>query len=172
MLILMGLLGYRYYWDAAIEQDILAANGYRTTIGEEYRTVNFFVKPEWVKIRSKKPQSMHDVVTRIGNSNIVLTEVRLREEVQDIYFTFTLDNKLPRLKGYFLTQNLGNASNDIKMPVLELRGEHEQVIELGQFAQGPAQSFSFGINLEEIEALNNGFSVELRIYYGVQYEKY
>ncbi len=44
MLILMGLLGYRYYWDAAIEQDILSANGYRTTIGEEYRTVNFFCK--------------------------------------------------------------------------------------------------------------------------------
>ncbi|EON70278.1 hypothetical protein [Lysinibacillus sphaericus] len=170
-LLLPGLLLYRYYWDAAIEQDILTANSYRTTIGEEYRAVNFFVKPDWFTLHSKKPQSMHEVVTRIGNSKIVLTEVKVREEVQDIYFTFTIENKLPRSQGYFLTQNLRDASIDIAMPFIELRGDNEQSIALGQFSQGPGDFFSFGLNLEDATAIPHGFSVVANLYYGVQYEK-
>lgn len=172
LLILIGLWFYRYYWDAPIEQDILSGNGYRTTIGEDYRAVNFYIKSDWFTLSSKGPQSMHEVVARIGNSNIVLTEVIVREEVQDIYFTLTIDNKLPRLQGYFLTQNLKNASTDIEMPFIEVRGDNEQAIELGQFAQGPGDFFSFGIKLEEAKTITHGFFVGASIYYGVQYEKY
>lgn len=170
--IICGWLTYQYYSDSeSIKERVLAGDGYRSKIGEEYRAVKFFVKPDWFELDTNERQNVHEVVTRIGNSQIVLTEVWLREEVNDVYFTFEVESKLSRKSGYFLTRNSGNYTGELPMPTINLLSKNEQEITLGQFAQGPGDDFSFGINFEDADLIEHGFSVEASIYFGVKYDK-
>lgn len=172
LIIICGWLIHQYNYDSqTIKESVLIGDGYRSTIGEEYRAVKFFIKPDWFELDTNKRQNMHEVVTRVGNSQIVLTEIWVREEVNDVYFTFTVENKLSRKSGYFITQNLANYTGELPMPNIQLLSENEQEIALGQFAQGPEEYFSFGINHEDADEIEHGFTVVASIYFGVQYDK-
>ncbi|MFJ7736581.1 hypothetical protein ACIQ2D_09575 [Lysinibacillus sp. NPDC097287] len=172
LIVIGGWLLYQFYSDSeAIKKSVMASDGYRSTIGEEYRAVKFFVKPDWYDLDTQKLQNVNKVVAQVGNSKIVLKEVSVRDEVKDVYFTFVVENKLSRNSGYFLTQNLTNSTDELAMPTIELLTVDDQEIALGQFGQGPDEYFSFGINLEDVDEIKNGFSVVASIYYGVQYDK-
>lgn len=172
LIIIGGWLLYQYYTDSeAIKESVMAGDGYRSTIGEEYRAVKFFVKPNWYELDTKKHQNVDKVVAQVGNSKIVLKEVSVREDVKDVYFTFVVENKLSRNNGYFLTQNLADSTSELVMPTIELLTVDDKEIPLGQFGQGPDEYFSFGINLEDVDDIKRGFSVVASIYYGVQYDK-
>lgn len=172
LIVIGGWLLYQYYSDSdAIKTSVLAGEGYRSTIGEDYRAVKFFVKPDWYELDTKKSRKMDKVVAQVGNSKIVLKEVSLREDIKDIYFTFVVENKLSRNSGYFLTQNFRDSTSELVMPTIELLTVDDNEIPLGHFGQGPDEYFSFGINLEDIDEIKNGFSVVANIYFGVQYNK-
>lgn len=172
LIVIGGWLLYQYYSDSeAIKESVMAGDGYRFTIGEEYRAVKFFVMPNWYDLDTTKRQNVNKVVGQVGNSRIVLTEVAVREDVNDIYFTFGIENKLSTKSGYFLTQNVANNLADLPMPTIELLTVDDKKIPLGHFGQGPDEYFSFGINLEDVDEIKHGFSVVANIYFGVQYYK-
>lgn len=172
LIVIGGWLLYQYFTDSeAIKKSVMAGDGYHSTIGEEYRTVKFFVKSDWYEIDTKKRQNVNKVVAQVGNSKIVLKEVSVRDDVKDVYFTFVVENKLSRNNGYFLTQSLSHSTGELEMPTIKLLTLDDKEIPLGQFGQGPEEYFSFGINLEDVDDIKRGFSVVASIYYGVQYDK-
>lgn len=51
------------------------------------------------------------------------------------------------------------------MSTIQLLSEDEQEIAFGQFAQGPEEYFSFGINHEDADDIEHGFMVVASIFF-------
>jgi hypothetical protein len=175
-LVLIGGMYFIYFFffsSEAILDNVSKLKGYEMEITEENKPIELYIEAEWFQLRDGEEKNLNIVLDEQYNTKIILEHIIRRED--DVYFSFTTDYALPYRKGNFLYNGILNSDGSITVystgQEFELINEKDESIEAGQTGSGPNSDFSFGISKEQIDQIENGFTVIYKGMYLYEYRK-
>ncbi len=152
---------------------ILNQDGYVLSEITKPEIIEVFIKPEWIDTKPNNKANLNIRLMEKKNTVIYLESVHNR--VNDIYFSFSIKNKMIEDSGTFLSNILFNAdkTNTTYFPkdAFKLTTNNGEKIEIGQISFGPDFGFSFGINKNDSELLVKGFNLKYSGLILYQYSK-
>jgi len=156
---------HQYYSDnysnEGIFNHVTNRDGYSLTIKQEQVPVEFFVEPEWISFSEDERKELKIKVFENYHTVIVIDNVWNRGN--DIYFSFHTTIKMKYKRGEFLYNGIFNEDGTFTSPSrgeIILYDKDQNHISFGQHGYGPGADFSFGIQPEEQQYIQNGFYVK------------
>jgi hypothetical protein len=162
----MVLLIFVMYYNKNLSRDgiyhkVLNRDGYE--IHEVQKPVNFtvYIEPTWIPNNKDEVIELNKVIKKVGKVEILLESIMHRGN--DIYFNFDARPFINYDSGEFLYHYIfnedGTATSYILSDSFNIYNKNTK-IDVGQRGFGPDSKFSFGINIENYDAIKDGFTLE------------
>ena len=179
LLIAIVLIGgiyfiYSFFFSSrAILNNVSKLKGYELEIIEENKPIKLYIEEELFQLRDGEEKNLNIVLDEQYNTKIILEHIIRRDD--DVYFSFTTDYALPYRRGHFLYNGILNSDGSITSystgQEFELINALDESIDAGQTGSGPNSDFSFGISKEQIDQIEDGFTVFYKGMYLYEYRK-
>lgn len=162
---------YKNFSEEGIYKKILERKGYEVYTLKDKVTFDAVVKPEWIPKTPAEENIIKTKVAEVEGVQIFLDNVIHRGN--DIYFSFTVKQKIGYKKGKFLSVIEFNEDGTYTqgMPNAIHIYNNTQDIKIGQSGLGPLEMISFGVDINDYEQIANGFDFEYSGYHLYGYHK-
>ena len=151
-------------YDERLLEQVLKGPGYDIKIVQQSLPVELIVRSEWVPLAEEDigvQKRLNETLVIVENTEIILSQVYNRED--DIYFMFDLIPNLNNQGGRFVYNRKINSDGSLsyhlpeRYKIINSSGEN---VDYGQYGFGSKASFGFAIEMDQIDAVKEGFSVE------------
>ncbi|MCD8510059.1 MAG: hypothetical protein LRY73_09445 [Bacillus sp. (in: Bacteria)] len=146
---------------------IIAQEDYHLELVDDAFTLEFFVRPEWIPLEDGQEFNLNEHVLSSHDTEFSLEAAINRGDfASDIYFLFNGTHHLNLDEGNFITHVMIGQDGSITtggcgFDCIKIYDKNMDEIELGQRGFGPGADFSFGIEREHMELLEDGFYVKI-----------
>lgn len=171
LLLVVLRMYYAEFSNRGILNHVMSLNGYKLEIIQENVPIELYITPEMITLNKYEIKEVNQKLKTASNTEIILDIVQYKTD--EISFSFTTQHNMGYLKGEFLhnskVQDNGTVSITSFIGEVELYDPNGHEIDVGGTSVGPEADFSFGIPLEDIDKIKDGFYVK---YYGFMLYSY
>lgn len=156
---------------------IIAQEDYQLELVDDAFTLEFFVRPEWIPLEDGQELILNEHVLSSHDTEFSLeTAINRGDFASDIYFLFNGIHHLNLDEGSFITHVMIGEDGSITtggcgFDCIKVYDKNMDEIELGQRGFGPGADFSFGIEREYMELLEDGFYVKITEFMLYEYKR-
>ncbi|WJH35511.1 hypothetical protein N6H14_05710 [Paenibacillus sp. CC-CFT747] len=167
---------YRYYSlnysQQAILDNVTSRDGYTLVNQQEQVPIELFIRPEWIPFKPKEEKNINEKLYESHNTIIHLKNIWNRGN--DIYFSFQAEFNMKYKTGEFLYNGIFNEDGTFSSPSpgeITIYDKDRNKIPLGQQGYGPDAAFSFGVEPQFQNRIQNGFYIKYTGYILYNYSK-
>ena len=159
-------VAFVFYRNCISEEGIFdnVLNGSSYDIHEIQKPISFttIIEPTWVPENENEVIELNKEIGKAGRVGIILESVMHRGN--DIYFNYDAKPFINYYSGEFLYHaefnEDGTVSSYFPSNAFNIYDKNNNKIDVGQTGCGPISKFSFGIEIENYDAIKEGFTLE------------